>query len=108
MPALAMRFTGGSAESRPTGQHPPGQRATGPGDLVGERLSGEFATVPAETVRRCVADVRACAVHLGVEPTAATVERIAREHLRALASSVPLAGAGGARERSWAGEGDRR
>ncbi|WP_246266907.1 hypothetical protein [Nonomuraea typhae] len=53
------------------------------------RLAEEFLTVPVDTIDRCVADVRACAEHLGIEPTAQVVERIAREHLLAIVNSAP-------------------
>lgn len=46
--------------------------------------------MPVETVDRCVDDVWACAAHLGVDVSVAVVERIAREHLIALATSAPL------------------
>ncbi|GII65014.1 hypothetical protein Skr01_50990 [Sphaerisporangium krabiense] len=87
MPALATRHTGPGPE-RP---REPSSLA-GARELVSERLSGEFATVRTETVERCVEDVWACAAHLGLEVSAPAVERIAREHLRALAASAPLAG----------------
>ncbi|MFC4532039.1 hypothetical protein [Sphaerisporangium dianthi] len=48
--------------------------------------------MPVEVVDRCVEDVQACAAHLGVDVTTAVVERIAREHLLAVASSAPLVG----------------
>ncbi|WP_250563144.1 hypothetical protein [Sphaerisporangium fuscum] len=90
MPALAMRFTGGTAEPRPDGPREPRPRAAGGLELVSARLSDEFLTVPVEIVDRCVEDVRARAAHLGVEVSAAAVERLAREHLLALATSAPL------------------
>ena len=80
MPALALRPSGESTEPR----------TTAPSSLVVARLSGEFSGVPVEIVGRCVRDVSACAVHLGVEATAAVVERLARERLLALAWSAPL------------------
>jgi hypothetical protein len=90
MPALATRFTGGTAGSRANGAFQARSRAAGPRDLVSERLREEFLTVPAETVDRCVEDVWACGAHLGVDVTSAVAERIAREHLLARASSAPL------------------
>jgi hypothetical protein len=90
MPALATRFTGGTAEPRATGPREAQPRAAGPQELVSARLRDEFLTVPVETVDRCVEDVCACAAHLGVDPTTAVVERIAREHLLALVSSAFL------------------
>ncbi|MDH2428245.1 hypothetical protein [Sphaerisporangium sp. TRM90804] len=83
MPALATRFNGGTAEPPASGQAPPHQ-------VIGARLSGEFLSVPVETVHRCVEDVRACAAHLGVDVPADAVERIARERLLAVATSAPL------------------
>ncbi len=56
---------------------------------VNARLAAEFPTVPPSAVDRCVADVRACAEHLGVEATPEVVERVAREHLLALVNSAP-------------------
>ncbi|GAA3808603.1 hypothetical protein GCM10022226_30910 [Sphaerisporangium flaviroseum] len=89
MPALATRFTGGTAERGVTAPlaH---TRAAGPRELVSARLSDEFLTLPIETVDRCVEDVWACAAHLGVDVTMTVVERIAREHLIALVNSAPL------------------
>lgn len=87
MPALALRPSGGTTDPR---------TAAPPAPVVA-RLSGEFAGVPVELVGRCVRDVSACAVHLGVEPTAAVVERLARERLLALAWSAPLLEPAGSR-----------
>ncbi|GAA3127622.1 hypothetical protein [Streptosporangium carneum] len=56
---------------------------------VSAHLAAEFLTVPLSTVDRCVADVCACAGHLGVEATPEVVERVAREHLLALVNSAP-------------------
>ncbi|MEU6744148.1 hypothetical protein [Streptosporangium sandarakinum] len=58
-------------------------------DPVSARLADEFLTVPHGTVSRCVADVRACAEHLGIDATPEVVERVAREHLLALVNSAP-------------------
>ncbi|MCW2878394.1 MAG: hypothetical protein JWQ95_2494 [Sphaerisporangium sp.] len=46
--------------------------------------------MPVNSVDRCVEDVWACVAHLGVDVTTDVVERIAREHLLALACSAPL------------------
>ncbi|MEV0583755.1 hypothetical protein [Nonomuraea sp. NPDC050310] len=56
---------------------------------VSLRLAEEFLTVPVDTIDRCVADVCACADHLGIEATADVIERIAREHLLAIVNSAP-------------------
>ncbi|MER6510400.1 MULTISPECIES: hypothetical protein [unclassified Nonomuraea] len=56
---------------------------------VSLRLAEEFLTVPVDTIDRCVADVCACAEHLGVPATPEVVERIAREHLLAIVNSAP-------------------
>ncbi|GAA0850285.1 MULTISPECIES: hypothetical protein [Streptosporangium] len=74
MPVLATRSTGPS-----TTCHEP----------VTSHLAAEFLTVPVETVGRCVAEVCACAEHLGIEATPEVVERVAREHLLALVNSAP-------------------
>ncbi|MGW4637005.1 hypothetical protein ACWEN6_00680 [Sphaerisporangium sp. NPDC004334] len=95
MPALATRFTEGTADRRGTGSQATAPReprspASGDETAVSARLQDEFLGVPVEVVDRCVEDVEACAAHLGVDVTTAVVERIAREHLLAVASSVPL------------------
>ncbi|GES02294.1 hypothetical protein Acor_43600 [Acrocarpospora corrugata] len=64
----------------------PDPRLTQPVSAV---LAAEFAAVPGPTVERCVADVWACAEHLGVAVTPAIIERIAREHLLAMINSAP-------------------
>ncbi|WP_214108817.1 hypothetical protein [Acrocarpospora catenulata] len=64
-------------------------------DPVVTVLAAEFRTVAEESVARCVADVWACAEHLGVEVTPAIIERIAREHLLALVNSAHLLAPGG-------------
>ncbi|GGS67219.1 hypothetical protein GCM10010156_27690 [Planobispora rosea] len=74
MPALAIHAAGAA-----TMTHEP----------VSTRLAAEFLTVPLDTVDRCVADVRACTEHLGVEATPEVVERVAREHLLAIVNSAP-------------------
>ncbi|MGP3959055.1 MULTISPECIES: hypothetical protein [Nonomuraea] len=56
---------------------------------VSLRLAEEFLTVPVDTIDRCVADVCACAQHLGISATPEIVERIAREHLLAIVNSAP-------------------
>lgn len=56
---------------------------------VSLRLAEEFLTVPVDTIDRCVADVCACATHLGIDATPDVVERIAREHLLAIVNSAP-------------------
>ncbi|MBG0830597.1 hypothetical protein HS041_22805 [Planomonospora sp. ID67723] len=73
MPALAIRSTTTTTLREP----------------VCARLAAEFLTVPLETVDRCVADVRACTEHLGVEATPEVIERVAREHLLAIVNSAP-------------------
>jgi hypothetical protein len=81
MAALATRFAGDS-HSRP--------RAHAPiVEPIIASLGAEFLTVPDEVVDRCVADVWACAEHLGVDVTPALVERIARERLLAKVNSSP-------------------
>ncbi|WP_442811634.1 MULTISPECIES: hypothetical protein [unclassified Streptosporangium] len=74
MPVLATRFTGPS-----TTHHEP----------MTSHLAAEFLTVPVDTVGKCVAEVCACAEHLGIETTPEIVERVAREHLLALVNSAP-------------------
>ncbi|WP_326824414.1 hypothetical protein OHA77_32300 [Streptosporangium sp. NBC_01639] len=74
MPALVISFADGTATFH---------------DSVNSALTAEFVTVPLDTVARCVADVRACAEHLGVDATPEIVERVAREHLLALVNSAP-------------------
>ncbi|MBT2226758.1 MULTISPECIES: hypothetical protein [Nonomuraea] len=56
---------------------------------VSLRLAEEFLTIPVDTIDRCVADVCACAQHLGISPTPDVIERIAREHLLAIVNSAP-------------------
>ncbi|GAA5060295.1 hypothetical protein GCM10023259_047170 [Thermocatellispora tengchongensis] len=58
-------------------------------ELVAAHLAEEFLKVPVEDVAKCVADVWACAEHLGFRPTPEVVERVAREHLLALVNSSP-------------------
>ncbi|MFC4589382.1 hypothetical protein [Sphaerisporangium corydalis] len=90
MPAVATRFTGGTADPRTSGSCGAPSRAAHAQEPVSARLSDEFLTVPVATVDRCVEDVRACAAHLGVDVSTAVVERIAREHLLARVNSAPL------------------
>jgi hypothetical protein len=80
MPALALRFTGGTAGR---------VRDTEVREPVSAHLAAEFLTMPVDTIERCVADVWACAAHLGVDATPAIVERVAREHLLAMVNSTP-------------------
>ncbi|WP_018656976.1 three-helix bundle dimerization domain-containing protein [Actinomadura flavalba] len=61
-------------------------------DAVVRRLADEFLYVPPEAVDRCVADVRARAIHLGLEDTPVLVERMAREHLVGRVKSEPPSG----------------
>lgn len=56
---------------------------------VTARLRAEFDTLPHCSVERCVTDTWHCARHLGFEATPRLVERVAREHLRALIQSAP-------------------
>lgn len=56
---------------------------------VTARLRNEFHTLPHRSVERCVTDTWHCARHLGFETTPSLVERVAREHLRALVESAP-------------------
>ncbi|MEW2359947.1 MULTISPECIES: hypothetical protein [Thermomonosporaceae] len=60
--------------------------------LLTGRLSLEFAIFTPDTVERCVADVQACATHLGLDATPALVERMAREHLVGMVKSEPPSG----------------
>jgi hypothetical protein len=61
---------------------------------VGDRLAGEFAALPAATVRRQVEDALVCVRQLGLEITPWLVERVAREHLTHLVRSEPPSGRG--------------
>ncbi|HEY3683876.1 MAG TPA: hypothetical protein VGL93_12585 [Streptosporangiaceae bacterium] len=61
---------------------------------VGDRLGGEFAVLPAATVRRQVEDAWVCVRQLGLEITPWLVERVAREHLTHLVRSEPPSGRG--------------
>lgn len=53
------------------------------------RLCDEFGELPQHRVERCVADVCACASHLGFEITPMLVENIAHEHLAGAVKSRP-------------------
>nr|WP_203945123.1 hypothetical protein [Planotetraspora thailandica] len=53
------------------------------------RLAAEFLTIPVSSINRCVADVSACAGHLGIDVTPEIVERVAREHLLGMVNSAP-------------------
>ena len=56
------------------------------------RLAAEFASFPPAAVERCVADVQARPAHLGLDPTPALVERMAREQLVGMVKSEPPSG----------------
>ena len=68
-----------------------------PTETVEQRLRHEFRDLAPEAVRRCVADVNACVIHLGMEAAPALVEAIAREHLVGMVKSDPPSGRGPAR-----------
>lgn len=59
---------------------------------IADRLTDEFAVLPAATVRRQVDNAWACALQLGLEITPWLVERVAREHLTHLVRSTPPSG----------------
>lgn len=61
-------------------------------DLLTRRLESEFGRLSATDVRRCVDEVRARMVHLGVDATPELVERMAREQLTGLVKSEPPSG----------------
>jgi hypothetical protein len=61
-------------------------------EAIDRRLADEFSGISPTTVERCVDDVRACVVHLGVDATPGLVERIAREHLVGMIKSEPPSG----------------
>jgi hypothetical protein len=58
---------------------------------VTRRLDAEFV-LPADTIRRCVTEVRMRARHLGIPVTAGLVEAMARERLRTILYSRPPSG----------------
>lgn len=96
MPVLTTRFAGPSptlAASSASSTASASSASPTPSAVlrqpVTSHLAAEFLTVPVDTVDRCVADVCACAEHLGIEATAEIVERVAREHLLALVNSAP-------------------
>ncbi|MGK5552639.1 hypothetical protein ACSNOI_13585 [Actinomadura kijaniata] len=60
--------------------------------VLARRLAAEFMTFTVDAVERCVADVQAVMTHLGVNPTPALVERMAREHLIGMVKSEPPSG----------------
>ncbi|GAA3926605.1 hypothetical protein GCM10023085_04970 [Actinomadura viridis] len=60
--------------------------------LLAGRLAREFSIVDPAAVDRCVADVQARMTHLGVDPTPARVERVAREQLVGMVKSEPPSG----------------
>ncbi|KUP96755.1 hypothetical protein [Thermobifida cellulosilytica] len=62
---------------------------------VTARLRSEFQILPQRSVERCVADVWRRAEHLGFRATPRLVERVAREHLRAMVNSTPHPAGGG-------------
>ncbi|GAA2126468.1 MULTISPECIES: hypothetical protein [Actinomadura] len=61
-------------------------------DALTRRLADEFANFTSDAVDQCVADVQACMAHLGLDPTPARVERMAREHLVGMLKSEPPSG----------------
>ncbi|MFI0448528.1 hypothetical protein [Actinomadura sp. 6N118] len=63
-------------------------------DVLARRLAVEFAAVSTGAVERCVADVRACMTHLGLDATPDHVERLARERLVGMIKSEPPSGRG--------------
>lgn len=54
------------------------------------RLAAQFPAIEPYVVRNCVRDTRNCAAHLGVDVAPEVLERLAREHLLTLESSVEL------------------
>ncbi|GAB3660825.1 hypothetical protein GCM10027589_22720 [Actinocorallia lasiicapitis] len=64
--------------------------------LLAEPLSGrllrEFSVLSPDVVDSCVTEVHDCVAHLGIDPTPALVERIAREHLTGMVKSEPPSG----------------
>ncbi|MEU8039787.1 hypothetical protein [Streptosporangium sp. NPDC049078] len=97
MPVLATRLGGPSVTTLAASPASPASPASSASSVpeaalhepVTSHLAAEFPTISLDTVDRCVAEVRACAEHLGIEPTAEIVERVAREHLLALVNSAP-------------------
>ncbi|MGI5164132.1 hypothetical protein ACQEU3_07225 [Spirillospora sp. CA-253888] len=73
--------------------------------VLARRLTAEFVSFSPDTVERCVADVQACATHLGLDPTPTMVERMAREHLVGMLKSEPPSGRVGAPASRAAGGG---
>ncbi|GAA0272335.1 hypothetical protein GCM10009527_080980 [Actinomadura nitritigenes] len=61
-------------------------------DALTRRLTDEFSHFSPDAVHQCVADVQACMAHLGLDPTPARVERMAREHLVGMLKSEPPSG----------------
>ncbi|GAA3230257.1 hypothetical protein [Actinocorallia longicatena] len=59
---------------------------------VSGRLSREFSALSPDVVTSCVTEVHHCVAHLGLDPTPALVERIAREHLTGMVKSEPPSG----------------
>jgi hypothetical protein len=69
-----------------------GVPAIGTVDPIIGRLRTEFVGLSHTIVERCVADVWACAAHLGLTVTPGQVERVAREHLMGVVKSEPPSG----------------
>jgi hypothetical protein len=60
--------------------------------LMMRRLCRDFSGLSAETIERCVTDVRLRGRHLGVDLTPQLVELVAREHLTSMVKSEPPSG----------------
>jgi hypothetical protein len=60
--------------------------------IITRRLATMFVVFSHDTVERCVADVWACAEHLGFEATTPLIERMAYERLTAMVKSEPPSG----------------
>ncbi|GAA0990943.1 MULTISPECIES: three-helix bundle dimerization domain-containing protein [Nocardiopsis] len=56
---------------------------------ISARLHDEFGGLSHRCVERRVRDTWQCFEHLGITVTPHLVERVAREHLRAMVNSVP-------------------
>lgn len=89
---MGFAMAGAGVHTAATGEN----AAEGAGMLraIGDQLSGEFAVLPAATVRRQVEDAWVCVRQLGLEITPWLVERVAREHLTHLVRSEPPSGRG--------------
>lgn len=57
--------------------------------LIADQLRTEFTSLPYPSVERCVTDTVRRAHHLGCDVTPGLVERVAREHLRAMVNAEP-------------------